>query len=150
MSRRQHGRIEFLRAGQEIGELDGAVAGDTGDRCLACQVAVHEFIDHRFPEARLEIEHVMRDSDGGGGAPRVVNVLAGTAGALAPHRLAVIVELQRDADDVEARLLQQCRRDGGINAPRHGADHADRRGLAGKADRFTHAIDEGLTDHGAA
>ena len=43
-------------------------------------------------------------------AAGVVDVLAGAAGALAVARRAVVVELQRDADHVEALPLQEARR----------------------------------------
>ncbi|MEI9892095.1 MAG: hypothetical protein WDN45_17995 [Caulobacteraceae bacterium] len=36
----------------------------------------------------------------------------------------MIVELQRDADDVVARLLEQSRGHGGVDPTRHGGDHA--------------------------
>src|SRR5262249_17732071 len=39
-------------------------------------------------------------------------------------RGAMVVELQRDADDVVALGLEQRRRDRGIDATRHGDDHA--------------------------
>ena len=52
----------------------------------------------------------------------VVDVLAGAAGALAVGRGAMVVELQRDADDVIAFRLQQRSRRRGIDAARHGND----------------------------
>ena len=81
-------------------------------------------VDHRFAEARFVVEHVMRNAERVGDAARVVDVLAGAAGALAMRRRAVIVELQRDADDVVALALQQRGHDGGIDAARHGDDDA--------------------------
>jgi hypothetical protein len=62
---------------------------------------------------------------------RIMDILAGTAGTLAPDRLAMVIELERDADHVIARPLEESRRDGRIDAARHGA-HDPRRGrLAG-------------------
>ena len=69
----------------------------------------------------------MRDAERLGDAAGVVDVLAGAAGALAVHGGAVVVELQRDADDVVALALQQRRDDRGIDAARHGDDDARRR-----------------------
>ena len=112
MPGRHHRRVEVLGAGQQVGELDGAVAGDTGDRRLATEIALDEFIDHRFPEAGFEVEHVMRNADRRGRPARIVDVLAGTAGTLAPDRLAMVVELQGDTHHVEARLLEERRGDG--------------------------------------
>ena len=56
---------------------------------------------------------------------RVVNILPRAAGALAPDRRAVVVKLQRDADDVIALFGQERRRDGTVDAARHG--HHDAR-----------------------
>ena len=44
----------------------------------------------------------MRNAERVGDAARIVDVLAGAAAALPARRLAVIVELQRDADDLVA------------------------------------------------
>ena len=64
----------------------------------------------------------MRDAERCGDVARVVDVLAGAAGALAMGRRAMIVELQRDADDVVAFGLEQRSRRRGIDAARHGND----------------------------
>src|SRR5580700_9500535 len=53
-----------------------------------------------------------------------MDVAAGTAGALAMGRGAVIVELERDPDHVIAGFRQQRRGDRGIHAARHGDDNA--------------------------
>ena len=64
----------------------------------------------------------MRNADALGDVAGVVDVLPGAAGALAMGRGAMIVELQRDADDVVALGLQQRSRDRGIDAAGHGDD----------------------------
>ena len=74
------------------------------------EIAVGETVDHRLAEAAFVIEHVMRNADALGDAPGVVDVLAGAAGALAMDRGAVVVELQRDADDVVALGASAARR----------------------------------------
>ena len=66
----------------------------------------------------------MRDLEQVRHAPRVLDVLAGATGALAPDRLAMIVELKRDADDVVAFGLEQGRNHRGVDAAGHGDDHA--------------------------
>ena len=53
-----------------------------------------------------------------------MDVLPRAAGALAMSGRAVVVKLQGDADDVVAFRLQQGGHDRGIDAPRHGNDHA--------------------------
>ena len=88
------------------------------------EVAVDEAVDHRLAEAALVVEDVMRDAERLGHAARVVDVLPGAARALAVRRVAVIVELQGDADDVVAFPRQQRGHDGGIDAARHGDDDA--------------------------
>ena len=85
---------------------------------------VGELLDHRFAELVLVVEDVVRDAEMLRRRPGVVNVLAGAAGALAVARRAVVVELERHADHVEALPLQQARDHGGIDAARHGDDHA--------------------------
>ena len=113
---------EFARGRQQIAELDRAVALDAGHRRFARSVAVGEIVDHQFAEAALVIEHVMRDADPLGDIAGVVDVLPGAAGALAMGGRAMIVELQRDADDVIALGLQQRSRHRQVDAARHGDD----------------------------
>ena len=109
---------------QQVAELDRLVAVDAGHRRLAVDVALGEPVDHRFLEPAFVVEHVMRNADALGDAARVVDVLAGAAGALAMGRRAVVVELQRDADDVIALGLEQRGGHRGIDAAGHGDDDA--------------------------
>ena len=102
MAGRQRLGAEFARGLQQIAELDRLIALDARHRRLAGDIAVGETVDHRLLEAALVVEHVMRNADALGDRARVVDVLAGAAGALAVGRRAVIVKLQRDADDVVA------------------------------------------------
>src|SRR5262249_25279634 len=81
-------------------------------------------VDHHLLEAALVVEHVVGNADPLRHRAGVIDVLAGAAGALAMGRGAMVVELQRDADDVVALGLEQRRRDRGIDATRHGDDHA--------------------------
>ena len=124
MAGRQHLGAELARGRQQVAELDRLVAVDARHRRLARDVAVGEAVDHRFLEAAFVVEHVMRNADALGDRARVVDVLAGAAGALAVGRGAMVVELQRHADDVVALGLEQRRGDRGIDAARHGDDDA--------------------------
>ena len=107
---------------RKIAELDRAVALDAGDRRLAGQIALGETVDHRFPEAVLVIEDVVRDAERLGDPARIVNVLARAAGTLAMDRRPMVVELQRDPDDIVALLAEQACHHGGIYAAGHGDD----------------------------
>ena len=64
----------------------------------------------------------MRNADPLGDIAGIVDVLPGAAGALAMGGGAMIVELQRDADDVVTFRLQQRSRHRGIDAAGHGDD----------------------------
>jgi hypothetical protein len=108
MAGRQHVGAELPGGLEEVAELDRAVALDAGDRRLAGEVALGEAVDHRLAEALLVVEHVMGNADGLRHAAGVVDVLAGAAGALAVHGGAVVVELERDADDVVALALESA------------------------------------------
>src|SRR6266849_10030339 len=55
---------------------------------------------------------------------RIMDVLPGATGAGAMDGGAVVIELERHADDVITLRLEQRRGDRGINSARHGDDHA--------------------------
>ena len=97
---------ELARGLQQVAELDRAVALDARHRRLAERVAVGEIVDDGLAKAVLVVEHVMGNAELGGDVAGVVDVLAGAAGALAMGRRTMVVELQRDADDVVAFRLQ--------------------------------------------
>src|SRR5262249_3011722 len=100
MAGRERIAAEIAGQREEIAELDTLVAADAWDRRFAARIARREIVDDRALEALLVVEHVMRDRQALGDALRVMDVLAGAAGALLLHRGAVVVKLQRDADDV--------------------------------------------------
>ena len=135
---RQHARAEIARGREQVLELDRLVAVDARHRRLARDIARGERIDHRLLEAALVVEHVVRNADPLGDRAGVVDVLPGAAGALAVGRLAMVVELERDADDVIALGLQQRRRHRGIDAARHRDDHARVLGPSLKIERIQH------------
>ncbi len=64
----------------------------------------------------------MGDAEPVGDLLGVVDVLAGAAGARAAHRLAMIVELERDADHLGAGLRGERGRDRAVDAAGHGDD----------------------------
>src|SRR5205807_5712096 len=111
MSGGQRLGAEVARGGKEVAELDGLIALDAGHRGLPRRVAFGEAVDHRLLEAVLVVQHVMRDPDALGDGAGVMNVLPGTTGARAMDRGAVVIELERDADDVVLLRLEQRRRD---------------------------------------
>ena len=100
MAGRQHVGAELLGGVEQVVELDLLVAGDARDRRLAGGVAVGEAVDDGRGKAALVVEHVVRNAERVGNPAGVVDVLAGAAAALAAGGVAVIVELQGDADDV--------------------------------------------------
>ena len=122
MAGRQHVGPEIARRVEEVGEFDVLVAAHARDGRLAAQVAVGEGIDHLRLEAAFVIQHVMRNIQPRGDGPRIVDVATRAAGALAADGLAVVVELQRHADDVIALARQQRGDNRGIHPARHGDD----------------------------
>jgi len=123
VSGRQRVGLELARRRQQVFELDALVAGDTRDRCLAGDVAVRERLHDRRPEALLVVEHIMGNAEPIGDAACVVDVLARAAGP-APDRGSVVIELQRDADDLVTFLEQQGCRHARVDPPGHGDDDA--------------------------
>src|SRR5438477_9951363 len=124
MARRHGFGAEITSRPQEIGELHRLVAAHARDRRLAAQIGIGELVDYRGAETALEIEHVMRNAKERGDTPGIMDVLPGTARALAPDGGAVVVELQRDADDIETLLHQQRGGHRAVDAARHGDDYA--------------------------
>ena len=127
--------LHVMAGGQAIGaeifgdalqilELHGLIAAHARDRRRAGKIGVGEIFHHRLTEAAFVIEHVVRKADRIGDAARVVNVLSGAARARLVHRRAVVIELQRDADDVVALARQHRRDDGRIHPARHRRDDA--------------------------
>ena len=122
MPGRKCGGAQLARGIEQIAELDRAVTLNAGDWSLARRVAVGEIVDHGLAKAAFVVQHIMGNTDPLGDVARVVDVLPGAACALAVGRCAVIVKLQRDADDVIALRLQQRGRHRGIDAAGHGDD----------------------------
>ena len=119
VARRQHLRTELSRSREQFVKLDDAIALDARHRSFARDIALDKTLDHRLAEPFFVVEHIVRNADTVGHRTGIVNVLAGAAGALAVGGSAVIVELQRDPDDIVALSLQQGRGGRGIDAARH-------------------------------
>ena len=64
----------------------------------------------------------MRNAEPVGDAAGIVDVLSGAAGTAPPDSLAMVIELQGDADDFAPLLLEQRSDDGRIDATRHRHD----------------------------
>ena len=124
MPRRHAVRVQILRGGQQVLELDPFVAANAGHRRRPGQIGIGEFFDHRLAEGVFIVQHVMREPHRLGHPPRVVNVPPRTAGTLFRQRRAVIVKLQGDAHDVIAFLGQHRRHNRTVDAARHRHNHA--------------------------
>lgn len=94
------------------------------------RIFVDEPVDHSGAEAALVVEHVMREPKPVGDLLRVVDVLPGAARARPAYRLAMVVELQSDADHLGSGTRGERGRDGAVDAARHGDDDA---GIARRA-----------------
>ena len=71
-------------------------------------------------------------------AAGVLDVLPGAARPLPADRLAMVVELERDADHVIAFGLEQGRDHRGIDPSRHGDDYARRARASGEVKAVQH------------
>src|SRR5690606_73143 len=67
-------------------------------------------------------EHIMRNAESLGDPARVVYVLAGATGAGTVHGGAMVVKLERDADDIVAFALEKAGHDGRVHAAGHRHD----------------------------
>ena len=93
-----------------------------------------------FTELRLVIQHIVRNANLIRYIAGIVNILPRAAGAFLLDGCAMIVQLQRDADDIVALRLQHGGHNGTIDTARHGSDNARFRGWFGKSKRVHTAI----------
>jgi len=100
---------EAARPIDERGELQVAVAMRAGQRRASRRVLADEVRDDLLVELLLEVDDVMRDVDGGGDAPRIVEIVERAAAAERRLAVGLIVQLHRHADDVVALLGEQRR-----------------------------------------
>ena len=108
--------------GDEVDELHPLVAARARHRRAALRIFVDEAVDHAFAEPAFVIQHVVRDAEPVRDHLGVVDVLAGAAGARAPHRFAMVVELERDSDHLGPGPRRERGRDRAVDAARHGDD----------------------------
>ena len=102
MARRQAIRPKLARESDEVHELHPLVAARARDRRAPVGIFIDEAVDHAFAEAGFVVEHVVGDPETVRDLLGIVDVLPRAARAGAPHRLAVIVELERHPDHVRA------------------------------------------------
>ena len=143
MAGRQAVGVEVARGLQQVGELDGLVAAHAGQRRLPTQVAVGEIVDHALAEARFVVEHIVRKTGPFGDPAGIADILAGTAGAGPADGGAMVVELQRDTDDLITLGVQHRGGDRTVDPAGHRHRHPGSRGRPGKAETV------GLRSHAA-
>ena len=131
--------IEILRCLEQILELHPLIAPDAGHRCGPGEIAVGEFVDHRFAKDVLVIEYVMRKAHILGHAARIVNVDPRATCPLLGKGRAMIVELERHADHVITFLGQMRRHHRTVHASRHRYDDAGFAGGLAKPSEFSSA-----------
>ena len=127
MAGRKGGGGQRPGAAEKIGELHCPIAGDAGYRRFAGQIAVGEIGDDGVPKTAFEIEHVMGNAEPRRRTAGVMDIIAGTAGAASTGSLAGIVELESDADDIEACALEQGGGHRRVDAARHRQQHPHQR-----------------------
>ena len=131
-------RIDAVGGRDQVAELGEGVAPHARDRGATARVLGHEVVHHVPAERRLQVEHVVRHADRLAHAPGVVHRVERAARPVG-HVGAVVVELHRHADDVEAVALEERRAGRRVDATRHGHEHALSRGGAPRALCVGHA-----------
>ena len=112
-----------LRLVHQLVELEFLVAGRAGNGCACLHVFRNEIVDHFLAEFLFEIQDVMRDADLLRHPAGIGQIVERTAGAEAFIGIpAVIPQLERNADEVVALLLEQSRGDGAVHPAAHGDD----------------------------
>jgi hypothetical protein len=126
VARRDRARPEPVGELEEDRELDVAVARRARARGLARQVGIDEGVDDRLPEELSPVERVVSEAQHVGRASRVVLILGRAASTVAGRRavVAVVPEVQGDADHLVSRVDEARGGDGGVDSPTHGHDHA--------------------------
>src|SRR3546814_20610523 len=81
-------------------------------------------LDHRVAETAFMVMDMVREAQPVGDRARVANILPGAAGADALSLRAMIIELQRHADDLGARARGERGADARVYSTRHGDDHS--------------------------
>ena len=94
-------------------ELQVAVAVHARKRRAPIHVLTHEVRDDLLVELALEVHDVVRNTDGGGDAPSVVQVVerAAAAESVPGTPVPLVVELHRDANRLDAVRRNEGGRD---------------------------------------
>ena len=72
------------------------------------------------------VDDVVGDAQSAGDRTRVADILPGAAGALALHRRAMVVKLQRDTDGFRPAGCRQRRHHRRVDSARHGDNDSPR------------------------
>jgi hypothetical protein len=88
------------------------------------RIFVGELVDDPGPEPAFVIEHIMGDAEPVANSLGVIDVLARAAASRTLHRLAMIVELERDSDHLGAAARGERGHDRAVDAAGHGDDDA--------------------------
>src|SRR5215469_3998355 len=134
MAGRERAGTEVARDPEKTAKLDPLVAANARDRGLTTAVIVDKIVDDCGAKAALVVEHVMGDAEMIGDLGGIVYVPPGTTSAGTSCGGAVVVELQRGADDLEALLDEQCRGYGRVDPTRHRYDDAMTGRITGKVE----------------
>jgi len=117
---------QIARHRQKIGKFRPHIAPDAGDRRAPRHVIGRKTLDHALPKRAFMVEHIMRNPQPIGHRPRIANIIARTTRALALHRLAMVIQLQRDADHLGSGLRGKRGDHRRINPARHRHDDSRR------------------------
>ena len=93
-----------------------------GTGVMAVGVALGEVVDDRILEALLEVQDVVGDAQLVSDVFRIVNVLTGAASTFFADSLAMIIKLERHADDLVTGFGENRGNTGAVDAAGHG-DH---------------------------
>ena len=98
---------ESVRAIEQRGELQIAVAAGARQRGAPGGVLTHEIRDDVLVKLPLEVDDVVRNANRRGDAAGVVQIVERAAAAERRHAFGLIVELHRQADDLVALVREQ-------------------------------------------
>ncbi len=115
---------QIPREAEQVAEFQMLVAGDTRHWGLPGRIGIGKGLDHVAAKGLLGIDHVMSDAQPVRDVAGVMNVLPGAARPFAARRGTMIVELQRHADHLMARLMQQPGDHRTIHPAGHGNNHS--------------------------
>jgi hypothetical protein len=141
VTRYQRLRAHVLRRPEQVVELDRLVALDAGNRRLTPGISRSKVINHGLAKALRVIEHIVRNADVLRRRPRVLDILARTAGPLALGRPVRRIKLQRDAHDIIARALDQRRRYRTVDTTGHGRNNTRPRRISGQVHHVADLVD---------